>query len=54
MEPELESAGTWSRIRSILIATGDVVGVLVLIVVIAIIGSHDDAIGSMASIMHHL
>ncbi|MFI9503086.1 hypothetical protein [Nocardia sp. NPDC052566] len=51
MEPVvLEPAGAWPKIRNLLVAVGDVVGVLVLIAVIAIIGSHEEIMGSMAEL----
>ncbi|MEU0501264.1 hypothetical protein [Nocardia sp. NPDC005998] len=40
MKPSIEQVGSWWRIRNALIAIGDVVGVLVLIGVIAVLGSH--------------
>ncbi|MEV6135517.1 hypothetical protein AB0L63_05525 [Nocardia sp. NPDC051990] len=40
MKPNVESVSSWWRIRNVLIVIGDVVGVLVLIGVIAALGSH--------------
>ncbi|MGW4766594.1 hypothetical protein ACWEO2_00950 [Nocardia sp. NPDC004278] len=40
MKPSIEQVGSWWRIRNALIVIGDVVGVLVLIGVIAVLGSH--------------
>ncbi|MFX0577349.1 hypothetical protein [Nocardia nepalensis] len=40
MKPSVEPVGSWWRIRNALIVIGDVVGVLVLIGVIAVVGSH--------------
>ncbi|WP_327098446.1 hypothetical protein OIE68_06360 [Nocardia vinacea] len=40
MKPSVESVGSWWRIRNVLIVIGDAVGVLVLIGVIAALGSH--------------
>ncbi|MEV5832927.1 hypothetical protein [Nocardia sp. NPDC052112] len=40
MKPSVESVGSWWRIRNVLIVIGDAVGVLVLIGVIAVLGSH--------------
>lgn len=40
VKPSVESVGSWWRIRNVLIVIGDAVGVLVLIGVIAALGSH--------------
>lgn len=40
VKPSIEQVGSWWRIRNALIVIGDVVGVLVLIGVIAVLGSH--------------
>ncbi|MFI7004782.1 hypothetical protein [Nocardia sp. NPDC050175] len=40
MTTEAEQGSRWLRIRNVLIVVGDVVGVVVLIVAVAIIGSH--------------
>ncbi|MGY4102569.1 hypothetical protein ACW2Q0_23870 [Nocardia sp. R16R-3T] len=40
MKASVESVGSWSRIRNVLIVIGDAVGVFVLIGVIAALGSH--------------
>ena len=40
MKPSVESVGSWWRIRNVLIVIADAVGVLVLIVVFAALGSH--------------
>ncbi|WP_330254777.1 hypothetical protein OG874_09670 [Nocardia sp. NBC_00565] len=40
MKPDAGPVGSWWRIRNVLIVIGDVIGVLVLIGVIAILGSH--------------
>ncbi|MEV4237471.1 MULTISPECIES: hypothetical protein [unclassified Nocardia] len=40
MKPSIESVGSWWRIRNMLIVIGDALGVLVLIGVIAALGSH--------------
>ncbi|MFE9324919.1 hypothetical protein ACIHDR_18775 [Nocardia sp. NPDC052278] len=40
MKPNVESIGAWWRLRNVLIVIGDAVGVLVLIGVIAALGSH--------------
>ncbi len=40
MKPSAEMVGSWWRIRNVLIVIGDAVGVLVLIGVIATLGSH--------------
>lgn len=40
MTAETETVDKWPRIRNVLILAGDVVGVVVLIVAVAIIGSH--------------
>ncbi|WP_158608042.1 hypothetical protein [Nocardia panacis] len=50
---ESVSTGAWARIRNVLVVTGDVMGVLVLIAVIALIGSHGEAMDLVASIVHH-
>lgn len=40
MTPEAEQVSRWIRMRNALIVVGDVVGVVVLIVAVALIGSH--------------
>ncbi|WP_338762054.1 hypothetical protein V7968_34640 [Nocardia vulneris] len=40
-------APVWPRVRNILILAGDVVGVVVLIVAVALIGSHGTALDFM-------
>lgn len=40
VKPHVESVGSWWRIRNALIVVGDAVGVLVLIGVVAALGSH--------------
>lgn len=54
MEPVVHSAGAWPRIRNLLIAAGDVLGVLVLIMVVTLIGSRDGVSESVAAILAHL
>ncbi|WP_433678404.1 hypothetical protein [Nocardia sp. CA-119907] len=45
MKPSIQPVGSWWRIRNALIVIGDVVGVLVLIAVIAVLGSHGFDLG---------
>ncbi|WP_433602889.1 hypothetical protein ACQPXH_14670 [Nocardia sp. CA-135953] len=40
MKPSAESIGAWWRLRNALIVIGDAVGVVVLIGVVAALGSH--------------
>ncbi|WP_157195492.1 hypothetical protein [Nocardia tenerifensis] len=50
MTTDVERVQRWPRLRNVLILAGDVVGVVVLIVAVALIGSH----GTSLDLLHAL
>ncbi|MFG1795256.1 hypothetical protein [Nocardia sp. NPDC049149] len=51
MQTKAERADLWPRLRNVLLVAGDVLGVVVLIVVVALIGTHGTSLDFLTAMI---